>query len=73
VLRSVATEAGATLNQVVISWMRQSDPPVLPIIAGSEPCQVAENIGALGVTLSSDQVRRLDIAGNPDIRQAWLR
>jgi aryl-alcohol dehydrogenase-like predicted oxidoreductase len=72
-LRGVASEAGATLNQVVIAWMRQSDPPVLPIIAGSQAGQVTENIGALEVTLSEDQVRRLDTAGNPDIKQAWLR
>jgi aryl-alcohol dehydrogenase-like predicted oxidoreductase len=72
-LKGVASEAGATLNQVVIAWMRQSDPPVLPIIAGSQAGQVTENIGALEVTLSEDQVRRLDTAGNPDIKQAWLR
>jgi aryl-alcohol dehydrogenase-like predicted oxidoreductase len=73
VLRGVASEAGATLNQVVIAWMRQGDPSVLPIIAGSQAGQVTENIGALEVTLSEDQVRRLDTAGNPDIEQAWLR
>jgi len=72
-LRCVADETGAALNQVVIAWLRQSNPPVLPIIAGSEPGQVAENIAALGVTLSADQMRRLDVAGNPDVQQAWLR
>ena len=72
-LRCVAGETGAALNQVVIAWMRQSNPPVLPIIAGSEPGQVAENIAALGVTLSANQMRRLDVAGNPDVKQAWLR
>jgi aryl-alcohol dehydrogenase-like predicted oxidoreductase len=72
-LRGVADEAGATLNQIVIAWMLQSDPPILPIIAGSQPGQVTENIGALGVALSEDQIRRLDTAGNPDIKQAWLR
>ena len=73
VLKEVAGEAGATLNQAVIAWMRQSSPPVLPIIAGSQPAQVTENIEALKVTLSEDQVRRLDTAGNPDVKQAWLR
>ena len=73
VLQAVAEEVGATRNQVVIAWMRQSDPPVLPIIAGSQPEQLAENIAALDVTLTDDQVRRLDTAGNPDIEQAWLR
>ena len=41
VLRAVADEAAATLNQVVIAWMPQSDPPVLPINAGIEAGQVA--------------------------------
>jgi len=45
VLKTVAMEVGGTFNQVIIAWMRQSDPPVLPIIR----------------------------AGNPDIKQAWLR
>jgi len=72
-LKSVAEESRATMNQVVIAWMRQSDPPVLPIIAGSQPAQVLENINALEVTLSGDQMQRLDTAGNPDVKQAWLR
>ena len=29
-LRCVAGETGAALNQVVIAWMRQSNPPMLP-------------------------------------------
>ena len=60
-------------GQVVIAWMRQSEPPVLPIIAGSRPEQLTENIAALGITLTHDQVERLDAAGNPNIEQAWLR
>jgi aryl-alcohol dehydrogenase-like predicted oxidoreductase len=72
-LRGMADETGASMNQVVIAWMLQSDPPVLPIIAGSQPDQVIENIGASEVSLSEEQIRRLDIAGNPDVTQAWLR
>ena len=48
-LWSVANESGATINQVILAWMRQSDPPVLPIIAGSKIEQLRENIGALEV------------------------
>ncbi len=65
-LWSVANESGATLNQVILAWMRQSDPPVLPIIAGSKIEQLRENIGALEVKLSADQMSRLDSAGNPE-------
>ena len=72
-LQAVAAETGATLNQVIIAWMLQSDPPVLPIIAGSTPEQVTENIGALDVTLFGNQMERLNTAGNPDVKKAWLR
>ena len=72
-LKAVADEVGATMNQIVFAWMRQSDPPVLPIIAGSQPEQLTESIAALGITLTTDQVERLDTAGNPNIEQAWLR
>jgi aryl-alcohol dehydrogenase-like predicted oxidoreductase len=72
-LRQVAQEVGADANQVIIAWMRQSDPPVLPIIAGSRPEQLRQNIAALGITLNEDQMQRLNTAGNPEIKQAWLR
>jgi aryl-alcohol dehydrogenase-like predicted oxidoreductase len=72
-LQSVAGEVGATLNQVVIAWMRHSDPPVLPVVAGSRPEQLLENIGGLDVTLTKDQMQTLDSAGNPDVKNAWLR
>jgi len=72
-LQEVAGEASATLNQVLIAWMRQSDPPVLPIIAGSKTEQLSENMAALEITLTEDQMNRLNTAGNPDIEHAWLR
>lgn len=72
-LKEVANEAGATMNQVIIAWMRQSTPFVLPIIAGSSTDQLDENISALDISLSEDQMERLNTAGNPVIKQAWLR
>ena len=72
-LRAVAADARATPNQVIIAWMRQSNPPVLPIIGGSQREQVEENIAALSVTLSDDHMERLTHAGEPDIKKAWLR
>ncbi len=72
-LQSVAGEVGATPNQVVIAWMRQSSPAVLPIMAGSTPDQVRENIGALNVQLSESHMDLLTRAGDPDVKKAWLR
>jgi aryl-alcohol dehydrogenase-like predicted oxidoreductase len=72
VLRQVAQELHADPNQVIIAWLRQSEPPVLPIIAGSRLEQLRQNIASLNLQLSDDQMRRLDTAGNPDIKQAWI-
>jgi aryl-alcohol dehydrogenase-like predicted oxidoreductase len=72
VLRQVAKAVNADPNQVIIAWMRQSDPPVLPIIAGSRAEQLRQNIAALNLRLSEDHMQRLNTAGNPDVKQAWI-
>lgn len=62
-LRSVAADTGATANQVILAWMLQGDPVVLPLIAASTSEQMQENIGALDVRLSVEQRERLNNAG----------
>jgi aryl-alcohol dehydrogenase-like predicted oxidoreductase len=73
VLKAVAAEVERSPNQVLIAWMRQSTPAILPIIAGSRVEQLAENIAALDLTLSEGQMLRLTLAGNPDVKRAWLQ
>ena len=60
VLRAVAQETGATVNQVVLAWMLHSTPPVLPLIAASDEAQLDENLGALNVQLSAEHMARLN-------------
>lgn len=62
-LRAVAQEIGATVNQVILCWMQQSSPQVLPLIAASSEAQLTENVGALAFELSADQMNRLNTAG----------
>jgi aryl-alcohol dehydrogenase-like predicted oxidoreductase len=68
-LNAMDREVGATLNQVVLAWMarmgtsvRQSAPPVIPLVAASTTAQVQENLAALELTLSPDQMARLNDA-----------
>jgi aryl-alcohol dehydrogenase-like predicted oxidoreductase len=58
-LNAVAAEIDATPNQVVLAWMRQSDPPVIPLIAASKPAQMRENLAAAEVELSAEHLARL--------------
>jgi aryl-alcohol dehydrogenase-like predicted oxidoreductase len=72
-LAGVAEEVGRSVNQIIIAWMRQSDPSVLPIIAGSKVDQLKENIAALNVTLTEEQMHTLEIAGNSTAKQGWIQ
>ena len=60
-LRAVAAETSATVNQIILAWMLARN--IIPLIAASDETQLAENIGALEVKLSADQMDRLNAAG----------
>ncbi len=61
---AVAKEADATGNQTVLAWlMAQNDPKVLPLMGPRTWEQYAELIEALDLTLTGDQLVRLDEAG----------
>lgn len=62
VLAQVAAEVGAPPTQVVLAWLRQQDPPVIPLVTASRPEQLTENLGSLDVTLSSEHMDRLSSA-----------
>lgn len=63
-LNDVAHETGATPNQVVLSWLLRGNPAVIPIVGGTTHEQLAENLAAVAVQLTSDQLARLQSAGN---------
>ncbi|GAB3118324.1 aldo/keto reductase [Streptomyces calidiresistens] len=62
-LREVATELGATPNQVVLSWLMGGDPPVIPIVGVTSVEQLDEVLGAGELTLPAEARARLDRAG----------
>lgn len=72
-LKSVAAETGAAVSQVIIAWIRQHSPSILPIIAGSKPEQIAECVEALKLELTSAQMQRLNTAGDPAEAGGWLK
>jgi aryl-alcohol dehydrogenase-like predicted oxidoreductase len=63
-LATVAAETGATPNQVVLAWLLQSTPAVIPLIAASNTTQLDENLGALQVHLTGEHMRMLN---SPDL------
>jgi aryl-alcohol dehydrogenase-like predicted oxidoreductase len=64
-LGNLAQQLGVTANQLVFAWMWHQSPPIIPITAISKPQQLHENLAALDIQLSDEQVKMLDTAGNP--------
>ena len=62
VLREVAREAGATVNQVVLAWQIGGALPIVPLAGASSVAQLEENLAAVDLELTPDQRARLDAA-----------
>ena len=62
VLKSLARDLGVTPNQLVLAWMLQGDPQVVPVMAASSLEQLEQNLAALEVGLSAEQMALLDEA-----------
>jgi len=50
---------------VVLAWLMQGQPSILPIVGASSVAQLDELLGAVDLRLDEDVRRRLDTAGHP--------
>jgi aryl-alcohol dehydrogenase-like predicted oxidoreductase len=62
VLRAVAAEMGATVNQVVLAWLMGGELPVIPLVGASSVAQLDESLAAVDLELTAEQRARLDEA-----------
>ncbi|WP_329335241.1 aldo/keto reductase [Streptomyces sp. NBC_01352] len=60
VLREVARETGATVNQVVLAWQMGGALPIIPLVGVSSVAQLEENLAAVELELTEEQRGRLD-------------
>jgi aryl-alcohol dehydrogenase-like predicted oxidoreductase len=61
-VQKVAAELGVSSSQVAIAWVRSKAPCVVPIIGARTHAQLVDNLDAVKVTLTPEQVKRLDTA-----------
>ena len=59
-LKPLADEAGLTLAQLAVAWTLQNPNVSAAIIGASRPEQVQEAVGAAGVRLEEELLRRVD-------------
>ncbi|MGQ4333133.1 aldo/keto reductase [Streptomyces hayashii] len=62
VLREVARETGASVNQVVLAWQLGGQLPIVPLAGASSVAQLEENLAAVDLELTGEQRSRLDAA-----------
>jgi aryl-alcohol dehydrogenase-like predicted oxidoreductase len=60
---AVADELDASPSHVAIAWVRAQPWHTIPIVGARSEAQLRENLGALEVELSGEQLERLDAAG----------
>jgi aryl-alcohol dehydrogenase-like predicted oxidoreductase len=63
---AVASEIGCTPAQVAIAWVRQrpySGAPIIPILGARSEAHIIDNLSALEITLTPEQIARLDQIG----------
>ncbi|MET4427218.1 aldo/keto reductase [Mycolicibacterium sp. 624] len=65
VVASVAEEIDASPAAVSLAWLRSRPGTVVPIIGARRVEHLTGNLAGLDVTLSADQIRRLDEASTP--------
>jgi len=72
-LRSVAERKGATPAQIALAWLLAQKPWIVPIPGTTRLERLEENLGALDVVLTPDDLRQIDVAASKiEVRGARL-
>ncbi len=59
-MEALGRERGQTLSQIALAWLLSQPGVTAPIIGANTPEQLAESLGATGLRLTAEEVRRLD-------------
>src|SRR5438067_822442 len=59
-VREIADEKGCTPGQLALAWLLARGPDVVPIPGTKRVRYLEENLGSLDVTLSAEELRRID-------------
>jgi aryl-alcohol dehydrogenase-like predicted oxidoreductase len=72
VIDEVAKETGRTVPQIALNWLLQRPTVSTLIIGARDEKQLRDNLGAIGWSLTADQIKRLDaVSAAPPIYPYW--
>jgi aryl-alcohol dehydrogenase-like predicted oxidoreductase len=66
-VKSVSDELGRSMAQVALAWLRYRPVPVIPILGARKLSQLQDNLASFDVTLSPDQLKKLDEASHIEL------
>src|SRR5213083_1357499 len=65
-VREVAEQKGASPGQIALAWLLHKGPDIVPIPGTKRRQYLEENVGAADVSLSAEEMSRLDAALSPE-------
>ena len=63
----IATELGGSSAQIALAWLLAQSPQIIPILGASKVEQLQDNLQCLDVTLSPEQLHKLDRASQIEL------
>jgi aryl-alcohol dehydrogenase-like predicted oxidoreductase len=66
-VKAVSDQAGRSMAQVALAWLRYRAVPVIPIIGARKLSQLQDNLASFDLSLSREQVKTLDEASQIDL------
>jgi len=65
-VRELAKQKGATPGQIALAWLLHKGPDIVPIPGTARRTHLEDNVGAAAVSLSGEEMSRLDAALSPE-------
>jgi aryl-alcohol dehydrogenase-like predicted oxidoreductase len=65
-VRDIAARKGATPAQIALAWLLHKGPDIVPIPGTKRRRYLEENVGAVNVPLSAEEMAQLDAALPPE-------
>ena len=62
---AVATERGVSRAQIALAWLHRNPIVAAPIVGALKPAHIDDAVAAVSVTLSDDEVERLELPYTP--------
>ena len=65
-VQELAEQKGATAGQIALAWLLRKGPDIVPIPGTKKRTHLEDNVGAMDVSLSDEEMSKLDAALSPE-------